>query len=239
MVLGHIRNIHFPFDIEADTTTAVASEMVEELDLTDQDVPTIAEMIESEIRSHIPDWAPREPPNNNLEKLQILISLKIRMMDLHWLMSQPHLQMDFVRSAYSLAEHDGQSHDSYESGGNINGGTSLGRLENEFTHHNGRGDDGQGKDGSRPADLHDGNGMRSSRENCKLLKDTESGVKEITQRLESLLVKQQLEVDELKKKHRLTISDLLKELSPEFREKVFGMCKMKIPEYNIQNETNR
>ncbi|GAB2289458.1 Serine/threonine-protein kinase wnk3 [Dionaea muscipula] len=57
---GHVRNIHFPFDIEADTSIAVASEMVHELDLTDQDVTIIAEMIDSEIRSHIPDWSPRE-----------------------------------------------------------------------------------------------------------------------------------------------------------------------------------
>lgn len=34
--------------------------MVEELDLTDQDVSTIAEMIESEIRYHIPDWTQKE-----------------------------------------------------------------------------------------------------------------------------------------------------------------------------------
>ncbi|XP_060170774.1 probable serine/threonine-protein kinase WNK3 isoform X1 [Lycium barbarum] len=61
---GHIRNIHFPFDIEVDTANAVASEMVEELDLTDQDVSAIAEMIDSEIRSYIPDWAPRENSNH-------------------------------------------------------------------------------------------------------------------------------------------------------------------------------
>ncbi|GAA0156908.1 non-receptor serine/threonine protein kinase [Lithospermum erythrorhizon] len=57
---GHFRNIHFPFDIEADTATAVASEMVEELDLSDQDVTAIAEMINSEIRTYITDWEPRE-----------------------------------------------------------------------------------------------------------------------------------------------------------------------------------
>ncbi|KAF5459958.1 hypothetical protein F2P56_019862 [Juglans regia] len=56
---GLYRNIHFPFDIEADTAISVASEMVEELDLTDQDVSAIAEMIDSEIRSHIPDWTAR------------------------------------------------------------------------------------------------------------------------------------------------------------------------------------
>ncbi|KAK6787757.1 hypothetical protein RDI58_016282 [Solanum bulbocastanum] len=63
---GHIRNIHFPFDIEVDTANAVASEMVAELDLTDQDVSTIAEMIDSEIRSYIPDWAPRENSSNHI-----------------------------------------------------------------------------------------------------------------------------------------------------------------------------
>ncbi|KAM3307766.1 putative serine/threonine-protein kinase WNK3 isoform X1 [Capsicum chacoense] len=63
---GHIRNIHFPFDIEVDTANAVASEMVEELDLTDQDVSAIAAMIDSEIRSYIPDWAPRESSSNQI-----------------------------------------------------------------------------------------------------------------------------------------------------------------------------
>ncbi|KAJ9567888.1 hypothetical protein OSB04_003854 [Centaurea solstitialis] len=57
---GHVRNIHFPFDTDLDTSIAVASEMVEELDLTDQDVSTIAEMIDAEIQSCIPDWAPRD-----------------------------------------------------------------------------------------------------------------------------------------------------------------------------------
>ncbi|XP_047314444.1 probable serine/threonine-protein kinase WNK3 [Impatiens glandulifera] len=57
---GNFRNIHFPFDIEADTSIAVASEMVQELDLTDQDVTTIAEMIDAEIASHIPDWEPTD-----------------------------------------------------------------------------------------------------------------------------------------------------------------------------------
>ncbi|CAK8541962.1 unnamed protein product [Lathyrus sativus] len=45
---GHIRNIHFPFDIGADTSVVVASEMVEELEFSDQDVSTIAMTIDSE-----------------------------------------------------------------------------------------------------------------------------------------------------------------------------------------------
>ncbi|KAL5718063.1 non-specific serine/threonine protein kinase [Ranunculus cassubicifolius] len=62
---GNVRNIHFPFDIENDTTLNVATEMVSELDLTDQDVTTIGVMIESEIRAHMPEWMPRKTGENN------------------------------------------------------------------------------------------------------------------------------------------------------------------------------
>lgn len=55
---GHIRNIHFPFDVEADTAMSVATEMLEELDLSDQDVTTIAEMIDAEILALVPEWKP-------------------------------------------------------------------------------------------------------------------------------------------------------------------------------------
>ncbi|XP_066360644.1 probable serine/threonine-protein kinase WNK2 isoform X1 [Miscanthus floridulus] len=61
---GHAQNIHFPFDIEADTSISVATEMVVQLDLTDQDVTAIAEMIDAEIRSHIPDWEAEESIDN-------------------------------------------------------------------------------------------------------------------------------------------------------------------------------
>lgn len=53
---GRIRNIYFPFDIESDTALTVATEMVSELDLTDQDVTKIADMIDGEISSLVPEW---------------------------------------------------------------------------------------------------------------------------------------------------------------------------------------
>ncbi|RDX61661.1 Serine/threonine-protein kinase WNK1, partial [Mucuna pruriens] len=55
---GHIRNIYFPFDIEMDTALNVATEMVAELDITDQDVTRIADMIDGEIASLVPEWKP-------------------------------------------------------------------------------------------------------------------------------------------------------------------------------------
>ncbi|KAF8388059.1 hypothetical protein HHK36_026725 [Tetracentron sinense] len=53
---GRIRNIYFPFDIETDTALSVATEMVAELDITDQDVTKIADMIDGEIVSLVPEW---------------------------------------------------------------------------------------------------------------------------------------------------------------------------------------
>jgi WNK lysine deficient protein kinase len=65
---GHAQNIHFPFDIEADTSISVATEMVVQLDLTDQDVTAIAEMIDAEIRAHIPDWSFDESVDNQADE---------------------------------------------------------------------------------------------------------------------------------------------------------------------------
>ncbi|WOK91818.1 putative serine/threonine-protein kinase WNK9 [Canna indica] len=55
---GHVRNIYFLFDIEADTSLSVATEMVEELDILDCDVTKIAEMIDREVSSLVPEWNP-------------------------------------------------------------------------------------------------------------------------------------------------------------------------------------
>ncbi|KAL0924734.1 hypothetical protein M5K25_005588 [Dendrobium thyrsiflorum] len=53
---GHVRNIYFPFDIENDTALGVAAEMVAELSITDHDVTEIAEMIDGEVSSLVPEW---------------------------------------------------------------------------------------------------------------------------------------------------------------------------------------
>ncbi|XP_059632509.1 probable serine/threonine-protein kinase WNK9 isoform X2 [Cornus florida] len=53
---GRVRNIYFPFDTESDTAFSVATEMVAELDIIDQDVTKIADMIDGEIASLVPEW---------------------------------------------------------------------------------------------------------------------------------------------------------------------------------------
>ncbi|EHA8592483.1 hypothetical protein COCNU_contig69553323G000010 [Cocos nucifera] len=55
---GRVRNIYFPFDIEADTALSVATEMVAELDITDHEVTRIAETIDGEVAALVPEWKP-------------------------------------------------------------------------------------------------------------------------------------------------------------------------------------
>ncbi|CAN6209521.1 unnamed protein product [Urochloa humidicola] len=55
---GRVRNIYFSFDAEADTALSVATEMVEELDITDHDVTHIAGMIDGEVAALLPHWRP-------------------------------------------------------------------------------------------------------------------------------------------------------------------------------------
>lgn len=53
---GQVRIIHFPFHVDSDTAMSVASEMVTELNLTDQDVTKIAEIIDAAIQVMVPEW---------------------------------------------------------------------------------------------------------------------------------------------------------------------------------------
>ncbi|XP_012078252.1 probable serine/threonine-protein kinase WNK4 isoform X2 [Jatropha curcas] len=53
---GILRNIYFPFDILHDTPIDVAMEMVKELDIDDWEPIEIAEMIDGEISSLVPNW---------------------------------------------------------------------------------------------------------------------------------------------------------------------------------------
>ncbi|KAL5750613.1 hypothetical protein ACOSP7_025216 [Xanthoceras sorbifolium] len=247
---GHIRNIHFPFDIGADTAIAVASEMVEELDLTDQDVSTIAAMIDSEIHSHIPDWEPRETSGDSLgvkanlghcspktkDNASPLTNLAIP--------SSVSLQLERLPSGHkywsdSPKEESGNSRKERtpDSCGDGDGGASLEKLDggrvsnnNDIEEKEDSGISNLQLSDSNSAAILGGSAAHQVREKCKILVDHESeDVKKMVEDLKHLMVEQQKEVDELKRKHELAISDLLKELSPEICQKVLDICKMKIP----------
>ncbi|KAM1035144.1 hypothetical protein ACFX2I_038362 [Malus domestica] len=55
---GRVRNIHFEFYLDSDTAISVAGEMVEQLDLSHEDVSVIAELIDNLIMKLVPGWKP-------------------------------------------------------------------------------------------------------------------------------------------------------------------------------------
>jgi WNK lysine deficient protein kinase len=60
-----------------------------------------------------------------------------------------------------------------------------------------------------------------------------TSVKIIAEKLDKLLVMQQQELEELKRKHKVAILDLLNEVSPEIRLDVLNICKLKIPVHEM------
>ncbi|KAM7521989.1 hypothetical protein LguiA_011891 [Lonicera macranthoides] len=67
---GPVRNVYFPFDIVSDTPVDVATEMVKELEITDWEPLEIADMIEGEISSLVPNW--KKWPHPNFDHSHIL-----------------------------------------------------------------------------------------------------------------------------------------------------------------------
>ncbi|KAH1075234.1 hypothetical protein J1N35_027562 [Gossypium stocksii] len=55
---GRARNIHFSFYLDSDTAISIAEEMVQQLDLSNEDVTVIAELIDSMIMKLVPCWKP-------------------------------------------------------------------------------------------------------------------------------------------------------------------------------------
>ncbi|XP_022737525.1 serine/threonine-protein kinase WNK8-like isoform X2 [Durio zibethinus] len=55
---GRARNIHFAFYLDSDTAISIAEEMVEQLDLSNEDVTVIAELIDSMIMKLVSCWKP-------------------------------------------------------------------------------------------------------------------------------------------------------------------------------------
>lgn len=55
---SQVRNIHFLFYLDADTTPSIAGEMVEQLDLGNEDVAFIVKLIDDLILNLVPSWKP-------------------------------------------------------------------------------------------------------------------------------------------------------------------------------------
>ncbi|XP_023001075.1 probable serine/threonine-protein kinase WNK3 [Cucurbita maxima] len=234
--MGNFRNIHFPFDTEADTTVSVASEMVEELDLSDQDVSTISEMIETEIRSYIPDWTSVENSVDNVgvdvaisdsstsetKNVSSPLSIESNNLALEVLPSGRKYWSDSPKgiggcspikpgpSNLSLtSDQNVESSSSHILGNNLDHSAIIKGLESELLSE---------------GDIHDSSEAHLLEENCS---DESVDLKIMAEKLKNLLTQQQKELDELKREHKLVVSELLTELTPESCQKVLGMCKLK------------
>ncbi|KAB5532052.1 hypothetical protein DKX38_018722 [Salix brachista] len=235
-VQGHIRNIHFPFDVEVDTAIAVASEMVEELDLTDQDVSTIAVMIDSEIQSHIPGWASHnvspenlvaedsEPPfetkdvssplsNESIPSPGNLVLERLPSGRKYWSDSPKDIDGN---SPSKLGRSNLSCHE--PSPGSTNAAQSHGQLGFESMSDD---DDNSAKNGSNRSD------------DLQFANRNSTSVKIIAEKLDKLLATQQQELEELKRKHKVAILDLLNEVPPEIHLDVLNICKLKIPGHEM------
>ncbi|KAI3673557.1 hypothetical protein L6452_39680 [Arctium lappa] len=252
---GHVRNIHFPFDTDLDTSIAVASEMVEELDLTDQDVSTIAEMIDAEIQSCIPDWAPRdyyddqedneaqgsvdstsEPQNESTSPSTIKSCATPGCLALERLPSGRRYWSDSPKGCFSplRPRPSNASEDNTQSGAICREEQHSSKDDdddddddNDDDYDN---DDDNVKEMEEPLqeeeeeDDDDDNDMKEKEE------DNDDDVENIVEKVEHLLVEQQKELEELKKKHGLIVSNILNKLPPGTRKEVANICKVDISE---------
>ncbi|MFS7940060.1 putative non-specific serine/threonine protein kinase [Helianthus anomalus] len=206
---GHVRNIHFPFDTDNDTSIAVASEMVEELDLTDQDVSTIAEMIDAEIRSCIPDWAPRDFFDDQED-------------------NEPTASVDSTSSDHP-AENESTSPltvkpcsapallalERLPSGRRYWSDSPKGCFTPPFR--------------PVPSNYSEENTQKTDETSPEREDDDDDDkVEVIVEKLENLLIEQQKELEELKRKHGLVVSDILKKLPSKTRQQVVNICKVEI-----------
>ncbi|KAF9603280.1 hypothetical protein IFM89_034613 [Coptis chinensis] len=281
---GHVRNIHFPFDIEVDTALSVASEMVAELDLTDQDVTTIAEMIDSEIQTHIPEWVSGNALEDNLgstvagsdnyesetkDELSPLAndsdppsgSLVLERLPSgrkYWSDSPKALsrgsparpsQSDFSsqrdESSSSSSVSSYQHSESPDNDVNEESNEVCVLLDSQL------GEDQNGCEEqtmTRVSQLsenqielgeqHPGEGSPPLGENRVLINNNQVDLRIISKKLEHLLVEQQKELDELRRRHEKATTDLLKELSPETRQRLYTKCHLKVPNYKMHGQAH-
>ncbi|KAH0691706.1 hypothetical protein KY289_019064 [Solanum tuberosum] len=288
---GRIRNIHFPFDIEVDTANAVASEMVEELDLTDQDVSAIADMIDSEIRSYIPDWAPKQRSSNDItdevapsessearevapsesstsgacddvspSTMNSTLSGGLMLERLpsgrkYWSDSPKTTssassplrlgpsnlsQADSPIPESSWTEENGQSPISHKEGSSSGDGAfehEESETENHIDEEAGVIPESNSSDNKQSADLtseteHHLSGERKTHGSNKCSDD----IGDIVEKLETLVDEQRKELDALREKHDLVISDVISKLPPEIRSGVLAMCGHKLSPNSLRNE---
>ncbi|CAA7404802.1 unnamed protein product [Spirodela intermedia] len=244
---GHPRNIHFPFDIEADTSISVASEMVEELDLTHQDVTAIAAMIDAEIQSHVPEWVPGEVEGESCSNSPAALDDSEAGSDDGVAELPPpapaaeadhhvgHLVLERLPSGRKYWSDSPRSHggrqdrsDSFEmnhreianrqESSSPSGSPNTEEVSPRLANGSGPLNNAGEGDSSRPS--------KNEPDNAKVLR----------RRLEDLLLEQEKEIEELKKKHKRAVADVLKEFPAELRGVTLGIRGLNLQGCEIRDE---
>ncbi|XP_076913811.1 putative serine/threonine-protein kinase WNK3 [Bidens hawaiensis] len=200
---GQIRNIHFPFDTDNDTSIAVASEMVEELDLTDQDVSTLAEMIDTEIRSCIPNWAPRDYFDDQDNEPTPSVDSTF---------DHPETESASPMTIKPCSSPTLLALERLPSGRRYWSDSPKGCFTPPFR--------------PVPSNFSEENTQKTEDINNNNNDNDDEKVENIVEKLENLLYEQQKELEELKRKHELAVSGILKKLTPETRREVVNLCKV-------------
>uniref|UniRef100_A0ACD5ZGJ1 Uncharacterized protein n=1 Tax=Avena sativa TaxID=4498 RepID=A0ACD5ZGJ1_AVESA len=245
---GHAQNIHFPFDIEADTSISVATEMVVQLDLTDQDVTAIAEMIDAEIRAHIPDWSFDESADNQADEAansetgsseadDEISELRNESDATHNGFTQEQLPSgrkywsDSPRRDLGIYhreddQHTGDNMENVNSKDHQSFGTSVedssGRILSSTDLSNTDAIDrnsGAGSVGTSSCSSADGHLVADSVES-----------------LAELLSQQQEELNALRRKHKAAIEVILNGVPAEHREETLTRCRLKVDQMNISDD---
>lgn len=214
--------------------------MVEELDLTDQDVTAIAAMIDTEIQSYIPSWTPSSD--------QVCSGPPISDSCASEAPDDVSPSNDSTRSGSLVLERlpSGRRYwsDSPKTGGGLSppllrpGPSNLFQLDpatpgGSWTEENEQSLENTDNN-SNDAASSDIKEQRNDNLSSHFYTDE---VNTIVEKLEHVLVEQKREIDKLKKKHELKVWDLLKEVPAEIRRKVVSTCNVEISEYKVCCET--
>ncbi|PIN08448.1 hypothetical protein CDL12_18972 [Handroanthus impetiginosus] len=218
--------------------------MVEELNLTDHDVSVIAAMIDSEIRSHISDWAPRELSNNSSFITETALeSGRYEAYD-----DASPMTNDSIHSSPLVLERMPSGRKYWSDSPKASAGNSPLRPgpSNLMPADSVASGDSWSEENSHSPNAnnpYDASPLRhveydSDRDDSQFGEtekrvyvtgngphQTDSGdITVIVEKLEHVLDEQLKELDELKHKHKLAVSDLLKELPQDIRQRVLSIC---------------
>jgi WNK lysine deficient protein kinase len=238
--------------------------MVVQLDLTDQDVTAIAEMIDAEIRAHIPDWPVEESVDNQGDEAA---DSEVHSSDSDEGTSELRDEPDAAHNGFVQEQlPSGRKYwsdsprrdvalqgDKPQTSGSVSNGIVKKNNAVDIIHsvkHKENQSPGSpihlvegvcegisssvGLSIPSAVDRVSGGASVCSRPHSSDVERRRVSV-DVTERLENLLYQQQEELDVLQRKHNIDIQDILKSVPAEDREDTLIRCRLKMDQKNKAN----